>query len=337
LRTGVRWASTLQDKTFGVIGLGQVGSAVTKNLLKSNYKVTTILDVDKAKCSGYPCKVASSPRQLTEEVDITITALPMPPHVKQVFEGDNGILAGLSTDKIWIDHSTTDYEQTQTFNDLAGNKGARCLEAPITGGLEALSKGQMTVFMAGEQQLAEELRPMMKASFQNVLYTGPMGTAMIPKVYSNLLCAVNIIAAGEAMMVAKKAGLDLKTFWDAVRSSSGNSFVWETGGPMVMQGTYDPSFDIALHCKDNQLCFDIARKNKVPLEICGLAQQIFNRTMYKYGENAPCYSAPKALEEDCHESLRCENFKNWSYSIDNVDGSAVIRHHGITLTQDEKK
>ena len=103
----------------------------------------------------------------------------------------------------------------------------------------------------------------MKASFQNVLYTGPLGTAMIPKVFSNLLCAVNIIAAGEAMMVAKKAGLDMKTFWDAVRSSSGNSFVWETGGPMVMQGTYDPSFDIALHCKDNQLCFDIARKNKV--------------------------------------------------------------------------
>ena len=108
-----------------------------------------------------------------------------------------------------------------------------------------------------------QLRPMMKASFQNVLYTGPLGTAMIPKVFSNLLCAVNIIAAGEAMMVAKKSGLDMKTFWDAVRSSSGNSFVWETGGPMVMQGTYDPSFDIALHCKDNQLCFDIARKNKV--------------------------------------------------------------------------
>ena len=103
----------------------------------------------------------------------------------------------------------------------------------------------------------------MKSSFQNVLYTGPLGTAMIPKVFSNLLCAVNIIAAGEALMVAKKAGLDLKTFWDAIRSSSGNSFVWETGGPMVMQGTYDPSFDIALHCKDNQLCYDIARNHKV--------------------------------------------------------------------------
>ena len=103
----------------------------------------------------------------------------------------------------------------------------------------------------------------MKASFHNVLYTGPVGTAMIPKVFSNLICAINIIAAGEALMVAKKAGLDLKTFWDCIRSSSGNSFTWETGGPMVMQGTYDPSFDIALHCKDNQLCFDIAKKHKV--------------------------------------------------------------------------
>lgn len=86
-----------------------------------------------------------------------IIALPMPPHVKQCFEGDNGILAGLSKDKVWIDHSTTDYEQTLAFNDLAQNKGAQCLEAPITGGLEALSKGQMTVFMAGQQQLAEEV------------------------------------------------------------------------------------------------------------------------------------------------------------------------------------
>ena len=84
-------------------------------------------------------------------------ALPMPPHVKQCFEGDNGILAGLSQDKVWIDHSTTDYEQTMAFNDLAQNKAAQCLEAPITGGLEALSKGQMTVFMAGQQHLAEEV------------------------------------------------------------------------------------------------------------------------------------------------------------------------------------
>merc|ERR1711974_32169 len=95
LRLGKCYASTanFKDKTIGVIGMGHVGTAVTRNLLKSDYKVTTILDVDKAKCSNYPCKVASSPRQIAEEVDITITALPMPPHVKQCVEGDEGMLA----------------------------------------------------------------------------------------------------------------------------------------------------------------------------------------------------------------------------------------------------
>jgi len=327
-------SSHLKDKTIGVIGLGQAGSAVANNLLKHNYKLTTVLDINKDKCSNYPCKVAETPRQVAEECDITVTALPKPPDVKLCFEGDAGILSGLSKEKIWVDHSTTDYTQMMEFNKLVTDKGAWAVEAPITGGLEALKKGQMTVFIAGDPKVADLIRPLMRASFHNVLYTGPFGTATIPKVFSNLLCAVNMIAAGEAMMVAKKAGLDLKTFWDAIRSSSGNSFVWETGGPFVMQGNYDPSFDIELHCKDNQLCYDIAKEHKVPLEMCGLAQQNFHRAMYTYGEKAPCYSSVKLLEDSLKTDLRCKDFDNWSYGIDNVDGSAVIRHFGIKLSQD---
>ncbi len=159
----------------------------------------------------------------------------MPSDVKAVAEGSNGLLSGLSQSKIWIDHSTTDHEATLSFNKVADCKGASLIEAPITGGLAALEKGQMTVFLAGDKVVADKLRPLMKVSFQNVLYTGAIGTAMIPKVFSNLLAAVNMIAGSEVMMVAKKAGLDMKTFWDCIRSSSGNSFVWETGSPMVMQ------------------------------------------------------------------------------------------------------
>jgi 3-hydroxyisobutyrate dehydrogenase-like beta-hydroxyacid dehydrogenase len=83
----------------------------------------------------------------------------MPPHVKTAFEGDSGILAGLGQGNIWIDHSTTDYEQTQSFSNLVKAKGAQILEAPITGGLEALKKGQMTVFIAGDPDLAEMVMP----------------------------------------------------------------------------------------------------------------------------------------------------------------------------------
>ena len=157
----------------------------------------------------------------------------------------------------------------------------------------------------------------------------------------------------------------MKTFWDCIRASAGNSFVWETGGPMVMQGTYDPSFTIDLQSKDNQLGYDMAKKYKVisylyivkppnynhnfntlfstgisntihlqvPLELLGHAQQILHRAMYTYGEDAPCYSAPRMLEEALKTDLRCDDFKDWSYSIESVDGSSIIRHHGIKLDQ----
>jgi len=326
----------LEEKKIGIIGMGNVGAAVATNLLAKNYKVETVLDKNTAACERFTkCKVAKTPLEVVEKSDIVITGLPMPKHVKQVFEGDDGLLAGLTTDKIWIDHSTTDYNQMMAFNEQVVSKGAFAIEAPITGGLEALKKGQMTVLMAGDKDKVKEVKPLMTASFQTAIYCGEFGTATIPKVMSNMLTVVQIIALGEVMMIAKRAGLDLKVFWDCIRASAGNSFVWETGGPMVMQGTYDPSFTIELQSKDNQLGYEMARKYGVPMELLGHAQQILNRAQYSYGDDAPCYSAPRMLEEALKTSLRCEDFKDWSYSIEDVDGSSNIRHHGIKLSQDE--
>ena len=129
----------------------------------------------------------------------------------------------------------------------------------------------------------------------------------------------------------------MRTMFDCIRASAGNSFVFETGGPMLMQGTYDPSFTIALQCKDNRLGYQMATKHKVPMEILGHAMQAYNTALSKYGDEAPCYIPPKMLEEACHTDLRCEEFKDWEYSIQNVDGSSVIRHHGIEIKRSDKK
>lgn len=328
----LRFASNvaLKDRRIGVIGLGNVGEALVKNLKNTGYNVTSVLDVDKTKCEKFSTlKTASSTAELVAENDVIFTALPMPQHVKQVFEGEDGLLAGIKDGKVWIDHSTTDYEQTVDLNEEIVKKGGRMLEAPVTGGLEALKKGQMTVFLAGDKDIADEMMPMMEDIYCNVLYTGRMGTALIPKVLSNMLTCVHNLAMGEVFMVGKRAGVDMKTMWDCIRASSGNSFVWETGGPMLMQGTYDPSFTIALQCKDNRLGYQIATKHRVPIEILGHAMQAYNKTMYAYGDEAPCYSSPRMLEEALGVDLRCEGFEDWRYSIQNVDGSSVIRHHGI--------
>merc|ERR1712037_906226 len=322
---GYRYASniSLKEKRVGVIGLGMVGNALVKNLQRTGYNVTTLLDVDTEKYKEFNCATAKTPHELVKTVDVVFTVLPMPQHVKAVFEGEDGLLAGLTEGKVWIDHSTTDYEQTEDMNEEVIKQGAKMIEAS--------KKGQMTVFMAGEKPIADEMMPMMEDIYANVIYTGKMGTALIPKVLSNMLTCVYNLAMGEVFMVGKRAGVDMRTMFDCIRASSGNSFVWETGGPMLMQGTYDPSFSIALQCKDNRLGYQIATRHRVPIEILGHAMQAYNKTMYAYGDEAPCYSSPRMLEEALGVDLRSEGFENWKYSIQNVDGSAVIRHHGIDI------
>merc|ERR1712107_363633 len=125
--------------------------------------------------------------------------------------------AGMGEGKVWIDHSTTDHEQNKVFTEALTKIGGSLLEAPITGGLEALKKGQMAVWVAGDKAKYLDTKPILDASYSTVQYTGGLGTAMIPKVLSNMLCGLQVCAMAEAMLIAKRRGLDLVEFWHAIR------------------------------------------------------------------------------------------------------------------------
>jgi len=273
--------------------------------------------------------VKTSPREVAECSDVVITGLPKPPHVKQMFEGDDGLLAGMSEGKIWIDHSTTDHEQNKVFTAQLEAKGSHLLECPITGGLEALKKGQMAVWVGGPKDAFLSVEPILNASYSSVMYTGGLGTAMIPKVLSNMLCGLQVCAMAEAMLIAKRSGIDVVDFWHAIRMSAGNSFLWETCGPNVFRGEYHDSFPIDLMCKDTQLGYEMARNAKVPLETFGLMQQIYHRALYSLGPDVGCYAPPKLYENELKESLQAPGFENWSYTVENVDGALQVRHQGI--------
>jgi len=311
--------------------MGHVGTAVANNLLRNNYKVSAIMDIKPDLCRGFPedIQVKTSPREVAECSDVVITGLPKPPHVKQMFEGDDGLLAGMSEGKIWIDHSTTDHEQNKVFTAQLEAKGSHLLECPITGGLEALKKGQMAVWVGGPKDAFLSVEPILNASYSSVMYTGGLGTAMIPKVLSNMLCGLQVCAMAEAMLIAKRSGIDVVDFWHAIRMSAGNSFLWETCGPNVFRGEYHDSFPIDLMCKDTQLGYEMARNAKVPLETFGLMQQIYHRALYSLGPDVGCYAPPKLYENELKESLQAPGFENWSYTVENVDGALQVRHQGI--------
>jgi len=267
------------------------------------------------------------------ESDVIISGLPKPPHVKEMFDGPDGLLAGMCGGKIWIDHSTTDHQQNMVFTEQLQEKESFLLECPITGGLEALKKGQMAVWVGGSKEAYQEVKPILDASYSSVMYTGGLGSAMIPKVLSNMLCGLQVCAMAEAMMIAKRSGIDVVDFWHAIRMSAGNSFLWETCGPNVFRGEYHDSFPIDLMCKDTQLGYEMARNAKVPLEMFGLMQQTYHRALYSLGPDVGCYAPPKLLENELKESLQAPGFENWSYTVDNVDGALQVRHQGIDLKE----
>ncbi|XP_068210625.1 2-hydroxy-3-oxopropionate reductase-like [Palaemon carinicauda] len=329
LSRGIATAS--KSTKLGIVGCGNVGNAVANNLLRKGFQVVAAFDPNKDQLEKMPKGIthAKTPREVVDMVDVVITGLPRPPNVKAAAEGPDGILAGLTTDKTWIDHSTTNYEQTLEYSDKAKSQGSHVLEAPITGGLEALKQAQMVVHLGGDIAVASAMNPILEASYSGIFYVGPIGSAMMVKVVSNMLAAVNIVSMGEVLMLAKKAGVDLKTFWNAIRLSAGNSFVWETGSPVVFNETYDPGFTMALLCKDLQLGCDMAKKFEVPMDMNHFALSIYLRTMYQFGGEAGCYAPPKTYEVALGERLGTPGFENWTYENKIQDGSLFVSHKGI--------
>ncbi|XP_042227136.1 2-hydroxy-3-oxopropionate reductase-like isoform X2 [Homarus americanus] len=324
-----------KETKVGVIGCGQVGEAVTNNLTRKGYRVVAACDSDPRRLVDLPSSVSrvSTPREVVQLSDVILTCLPKPPNVKAVAEGSDGVLTSLTAGKIWIDHSTTEFEQTQVYMKAVHEVGAHMLESPITGGLDALKKGQMIAYVGGDKTIVDAVMPLLDASYIKVFYVGDtVGAAMVIKVVSNMLCCVHVIAMGEALMLGKRANIDLRTFWDGIRLSVGNSFVWETAAPVVFNGgEYDPGFSLSLQNKDLQLGYDMARKYKVPMDMHQMALSIYRKAEYQFGEEAGCYIVPKAIELALGESLQSPGFDTWEY--DNVveNGSLITKHVGVDV------
>lgn len=320
--------STKTAHKIGIIGLGNVGATVAKNLLKSGFTVSALHDKDPTAGLDLPGDIPrpKTPRELAAMCDVVTTALPAPPHVKQVLSGEDGVLAGLRSGGVWIDHSTTDYQQTLDLTEEAAMKGIKVLEAPVTGGMALLKQGKMTVLVGGDRQLFEDCLPILQQSGKKVLYMGEMGTATIAKVVSNMLAAVNVVTMTEAMLLGKRGGVDLKSLFDTIRFSAGNTYTWETEAPLVFNGTYDPDFTIGLHCKDLNLGYQLGRKFNVPIQILGHAEQIYNRALYKLGDEVGSTSPAKLLQDELEEPLQVEGFEDWTYTIEHVEDSMAVVH-----------
>jgi 3-hydroxyisobutyrate dehydrogenase len=208
----------------------------------------------------------------------------------------------------WIEMSTNGPAEIARFAAMAAGHGIATLEAPVTGGVHRAAAGEITVLAGGDEALFRTHLPALQAMGGEVIHMGPLGSAAVIKVITNMLAFVHLVASGEAMMLAKRGGLDLAKAYAAIRASSGNSFVHETETQLVLSGSYDIGFTMDLACKDLGFALGMGRELGVPLELAGLVEQTFARARRELGGGAWSTAVVKLLEEAVGQTIRAPGF-----------------------------
>ncbi len=283
----------------GFIGLGNVGGKLAGSLLRNGIDLT-VRDLDKNLAQDFlerGAKWADSPREMAENVDILITCLPSPSVSAVVMEAEDGALAGLGKGKIWAEMSTTDKDEVMRLGEKVKATGAEPVDCPVSGGCHRAASGNITIFAGCERIVFEKMLPLLTKMGRRILHTGPLGSASVLKVVTNYLATANLLSLCEALVTARVAGMDLNTTYEAIRISSGNSFVHETESQVILNGSRDISFTMDLVCKDIGLFNEVANRGNLTLELAPIMEQIFKQGQERYGPRELSPNIIKRLEE----------------------------------------
>ena len=294
----------------GFIGLGNVGGKLAGSLLRNNFDLT-VRDLDKNLTQSFKdlgATVANSAKELAEQVDLIITCLPSPKICAEVMEADDGVISGLSENKIWLEMSTTDEAEIKRISKKIIAKKAIPLDGPVSGGCHRAATGNIAIFVGGERKAFDKILPALTVMGRKILHTGELGSATVLKVITNYLASVHLVALGEAWTVAKKSNLDLAKAYKGIAVSSGNSFVHETESQVILNGSYNINFTMDLVLKDTGLFDDLAKKLGAPLEISPKVVEIFKDGQKKYGSRAWSSMIVKRMEDINNIDFRAEGF-----------------------------
>lgn len=295
---------------YGFIGLGTIGRHLAANLQRGGFPLTVHdLSQDSARSLlDLGAKWADCPRTVAENCDTVITCLPSPGATQEVLADKDGILSGFPDGGSWIEMGTLGRDEIQRFAALAAQQDVKTMEAPVTGGVHLAAHGEVTILAGGDKAMFETHLPAFKAMGKDIFHMGPLGSAAVIKVITNMLAFIHLKAVGEALMLAKRGGLDLAQAYHAIAASSGNSFVHETEGKLILNGSYDIGFSMNLALKDLGFALHFGQEFGVPLELASITNQTYVLAKAAYGGKAESPMIVKLLEDALKTDLRAPGF-----------------------------
>jgi len=318
---------------IGFIGLGNVGAKLAGAIARNGYQLMVRdLDADAAEpFLSAGARWADSPAEMARECDMIITCLPSPAACADVMEADDGVIEGLSQHKIWVEMSTTDEAEVKRIAERVIAKGAQPADCPVSGGCHRAATGNISIFSGCERSTFERILPVLKTMGRRILHTGDVGSASTLKVLTNYLATANLVTLCEALVTAKAAGMDLNTTYEAIRISSGNSFVHETESQVILNGSRDINFTMDLVMKDISLFQAIADRANVRLDISPLLIEIFQDGIQRFGQREWSPNIIRRLEEETGLDILAPGFP-----AEMVDEEPESAGHEVIVARDTK-
>ena len=289
----------INDLKVGFVGLGNVGSKLAGSLLRNGVDLAVLDLALVADFVARGARAAAAPVDLAKASNVIVTCLPSPSATAAVMEAQDGVLHGLGPGDIWLEMSTTDEGEIKRLGALAREKGAHPVDCPVSGGCHRADTGNISIFAGCERETFDRVLPLLTTMGRRIIHTGSLGTASVLKVLTNYLATAHLAALSEALVVAKKTGMDMNVAYEAIKASSGNSFVHETESQVILNGSRDISFTMDLVSKDVGLFHRLAKDNDIPLEIAPLLVDIFKDGEARYGPRELSPNIIRRLEDAC--------------------------------------
>ena len=265
-----------KKKRIGFIGLGVMGRPMALNLLKAGYPMV-VWNRTRSKMKSLleaGAEGADSPREVAEKSDVVITMVTDSPDVEEVILGPNGVIHGAHPGLVVIDMSTISPTVTRRIAQKLAEKGVKMLDAPVSGGDIGAKKGTLSIMVGGPKETFEECLPIFKVLGKKITYMGPSGMGQTTKLCNQVICALNIQAVCEGLMLGAAAGLDLKKLLEVVTAGAAGSWMLSNLGPKMIERDFRPGFRISHQQKDLRLVLSFASELKLPLPGTALVQQM---------------------------------------------------------------
>ena len=297
-------------KKIGVIGLGNMGSAVARNIQRANFPLY-VHDIRKDVGKKLIEKGAiwkNSPKELMDDVDTVVSMVFGPKEIEAVMKNENGILQSSCKDKGWIDLTTSSPSLMRNLAKEFEALGGFAVDAPVTGSLDAAIRGDMIMFVGGSEKAISNAKEVLEV-IGEIRCVGDYGNGYVAKLVNNQLWKIHATAIGEAMVLAKKAGLEPELWWKVMKGGAADSFVLQHDVPSIFSGHYDPSFRLELALKDLDLIQDLIKEHGTRSELTQACHERFQEAANRYGDEAGEMTVCKLIEEDANINLRVKG--NW--------------------------